>query len=65
MVGQVLVLGVTSQVVEFAVLAAYGALAARAAHLAARPAFVGATNRVAGTLLIGAGLRIAALPRGQ
>jgi homoserine/homoserine lactone efflux protein len=62
-VSQVVVLGVTSQVVELLVLSAYGMLAARAAHLAARPAFVGATNRVAGTLLIGAGLRIAALPR--
>jgi len=38
---------------------------ARAAHLTARPAFVGATNRIAGALLIGAGLRIAALPRGE
>jgi len=39
--------------------------AIRAAHLTARPAFVGATNRIAGALLIGAGLRIAALPRGE
>ena len=64
-VSQVIVLGVTSQVVEILVLSAYGALAARAAHLTARPAFVGATNRIAGALLIGAGLRIAALPRGE
>ena len=64
-VSQVVSLGVTSQLVEILVLSAYGALAARAAHLTTRPAFVGATNRVAGTLLIGAGLRIAALPRGE
>ena len=64
-VSQVIVLGITSQVVEILVLSAYGALAARAAHLAARPAFVGATSRVAGALLIGAGLRIAALPRAE
>jgi homoserine/homoserine lactone efflux protein len=62
---QVIVLGITSQVVEIVVLSAYGALAARAADLAARPAFVGVTNRVAGTLLIGAGLRVATLPRGE
>jgi threonine/homoserine/homoserine lactone efflux protein len=64
-VWQVAVLGVTSQLVEIVVLSGYGALAARAAHLTARPAFVGATNKVAGALLIGAGLRIAALPRGE
>jgi threonine/homoserine/homoserine lactone efflux protein len=52
-------------VVELAVLATYGTLAARAAHLAARPAFLAATNRVAGTLLVVAGLRMAALRRGQ
>ena len=61
---QVFVLGVTSLFVELAVLATYGALAARAAHLAARPGFLRATNRVAGTLLVGAGLRMAALRRG-
>jgi homoserine/homoserine lactone efflux protein len=64
-VGQVLVLGVTSQVVELAVLATYGVLAARAAHVAARPAFLGVTNRLAGALLIGAGLQMAALRRGS
>jgi threonine/homoserine/homoserine lactone efflux protein len=64
-VGQMIILGTTSLVVELAVLATYGTLAARAAHLVARPGFLETTNRVAGTLLIGAGLRMAALRRGQ
>ena len=64
-VGQVVILGVTSQVVELAVLATYGVLAARGAHVATRPAFPGVTNRLAGALLIGAGLQMAALRRGS
>ena len=62
---QVLILGVTSQVVELAVLATYGMLAARAAYVATRPAFLGVTNRLAGGLLVGAGLQMAALRRGS
>ena len=62
-VEQVVILGVTSMLVELVVLAAYGAAAARATHLAARPGFVAAGNRIAGTLLVAAGLRMAALRR--
>ncbi len=64
-VAQVVVLGVTSLLVELAVLGTYGTVAARATRLAARPGFLTATNRVAGTLLVGAGLRMAALHRGE
>jgi len=60
---QVAILGVTSLLVELVVLAAYGTLAARATHLTARPGFLAASNRVAGGLLVAAGLRMAALRR--
>jgi len=58
---QVAVLAVTSIVVEFMVLAAYGGLAGRATSLARRPQFAALTNRVAGSLLIAAGVRTATL----
>jgi homoserine/homoserine lactone efflux protein len=56
---QVLVLGVTSVVIEFVVLLAYGAAAGRATRLAARPRLRTLADRVAGSLLIGAGIGIA------
>jgi len=56
---QVAVLAVTSVIVEFFVLAAYGALAGRATSLASRPI----TNRVAGSLLVAAGVGTAAVRR--
>jgi homoserine/homoserine lactone efflux protein len=57
---QVLILGLTSVVIEFFVLAAYGHLAARAAAAMARqPRFVTVTNRVSGGMLIAAGAGIA------
>lgn len=53
---QILNLGLTSMVVEFGVLFAYGALAARASRVLQRPRFATATNRAAGGLLVGAGV---------
>lgn len=56
---QVVILGVTSVVIEFFVLAAYGYLAARAATIAREPKFVKVTNRVSGGMLVAAGAGIA------
>lgn len=56
---QVLVLGVSSVIIEFFVLAAYGYLAARAAAIAREPKFVAVTNRVSGGMLVVAGAGIA------
>lgn len=53
---QILILCLTSVIVEFAVLFAYGTLASSAARLLRTPRFTKATNRMAGTLLVGAGL---------
>jgi homoserine/homoserine lactone efflux protein len=62
-VEQVAILGVTSVVIEFLVLLGYGALAGRMATLAARPRFRSAADRVAGSLLITAGVSMAAIRR--
>ena len=60
---QLAILAVTSVAVEFVVLNVYGALAGRAAHLAAQPRAVSLLERVAGGLLIAAGLRMAMFRR--
>lgn len=62
-VPQVAILAVTSVVIEFTVQLFYAVLAGRAAHLAAQPRFTRITNGIAGGLLIGAGLGMAALRR--
>ena len=60
---QVVVLGISSVLVEFAILFAYGELAGRAAAAAQNPRFEKITNWVAGSLLIGAGVGLARLRR--
>ena len=56
---QFALLGVTSVVAEFFVLLSYGMLAGRASALAHQPRFARFADRVAGVLLIGAGLGLA------
>lgn len=62
---QMLILGVTSVVVEFAVLAVYGGLAGRLRQFATRPAIALWFERFAGGLLIAAGVGMAAIRRGD
>jgi threonine/homoserine/homoserine lactone efflux protein len=61
--GQVAILGVTSVVIEFFVLLAYGAAAGRLTAVASRPRFQTIANRVAGTLLVAAGVGLARVQR--
>ena len=60
---QVTILAVTSVVIEFFVLLAYGALAGRMTGLAAQPRFAMLANRVAGSMLVTAGVGLAAVRR--
>lgn len=60
---QMLILALTSVVIEFFVQLLYATLAGRASMLAARPSFARLANRLAGGLLIAAGLSIAAVRR--
>src|SRR5215510_2075322 len=60
---QVLVLGSSSVLVEFLILVTYGKLAGRTMLLAKDPRFEKISNRVAGVLLISAGLGLARLRR--
>lgn len=62
-VRQVTILAATSVVIEFLVLLAYGALAGRMTELAAQPRFGKLANRLAGSMLITAGVGTAAIRR--
>ena len=56
---QVLILGASSVIAEWFILAAYGFFAGRAAVRLRQPAYARTTDRVAGALLAGAGIGLA------
>jgi homoserine/homoserine lactone efflux protein len=58
---QIFILGASSIIVEFIILFTYGQLAGRALATARSPRFEKLTNRVAGSLLVGAGIGLARL----
>jgi threonine/homoserine/homoserine lactone efflux protein len=60
---QVAILAATTAFIEFSGQVSYAMLAGRVAHLAAEPRFARITDRVAGSLLIGAGIGMVAIRR--
>ena len=60
---QILILGMSSTLMEFVILFIYGQLAGQALSTVRNPRFEKLTNRIAGSLLIGAGVGLARLKR--
>ena len=60
---QIIILGVSSIAVEFVILFTYGQVAGRTLSLVRNPGFERLSNRIAGSLLIVAGLGLARLKR--
>ena len=60
---QILILGVTSVVLEFLALFTYSLFASRLSVIATQPRFARTTDRIAGSFLIGAGALTAAIRR--
>ncbi|HYL38892.1 MAG TPA: LysE family translocator [Bryobacteraceae bacterium] len=60
---QLVILALTSLVIEFSVLLSYGLAAGRATQIAREPRYAAWTSRLAGVFLIGAGTGLAALNR--
>ena len=60
---QIVILGISSTLMEFVILFIYGQLAGQALSTARNPRFERLTNRIAGSLLIGAGVGLARLKR--
>ncbi len=58
---QIFIMGVTSVVLEFFILFAYGSLAGKAAELARQPRYARVINKLCGGLLISAGVGLATL----
>ncbi|MGB8856564.1 MAG: LysE family translocator [Burkholderiales bacterium] len=58
---QIFIMGVTSVVLEFFILLAYGSLAGQASELARQPRYARVINKFCGGLLIGAGVGLATL----
>ena len=56
---QILLLGITGEVIEFLTLSGYGLLAGNAGSFLRQPRFAAITNRVSGTFLIAAGAGLA------
>jgi homoserine/homoserine lactone efflux protein len=60
---QILILGLTSILIEFLVLATYGLIAGRLVKMTQRSLYESLSNRISGALLIAAGLGLAAVKR--
>jgi threonine/homoserine/homoserine lactone efflux protein len=57
------ILAITSVAIEFFVQLLYATLAGRATEFATQPRFASITNRVSGSLLVAAGVGMAAIRR--